>query len=184
MPRIVFATALPVGVESLSEIVDIEFEGRIPPLEVRERLNQVLPKGIRITEAEEVPVASSSSSLLRRSVYWIQLDPLVPKEEAMERIRQALKDEPLIVEQERKGKPRRVDVRPLIERLEVTYRSPRGEKVPDGEGEREAKENNRWGIELVLLRGWGKTAKPSEIVGAVLGLKEASLSQCEIVKVE
>ena len=56
MPRIIFATALPVGVESLLEIVDLELEGSITPREIIERLNQTLPQGIGITEAEEVPL--------------------------------------------------------------------------------------------------------------------------------
>ena len=55
MPRIVFETALPVGMESLKEIVDIEVEGKIAPPEMMERLNQHLPPGIEILEAEEVP---------------------------------------------------------------------------------------------------------------------------------
>ena len=58
MPRIIFATALPVGVESMMEIVDMELEGRITPGEVIERLNPILPQGIEIIEAEEVPLSS------------------------------------------------------------------------------------------------------------------------------
>ena len=74
MPRIIFATALPVGMESLTEIVDMECEGKITPLEVMERLNQTLPPGIEIMEAEEVPLFFHLSSLpIRRSIgfLWI-----------------------------------------------------------------------------------------------------------------
>jgi len=55
MPRIVFATALPVGMESLAEVVDLELEGSLAASDVKERLNQALPQGIRITEAAEAP---------------------------------------------------------------------------------------------------------------------------------
>ena len=37
------------------EIVDIECEGKITPPEVLEKLNQTLPPGVEIMEAEEVP---------------------------------------------------------------------------------------------------------------------------------
>lgn len=172
MPRIIFATAIPVGMESRMEIVDMELEGRIPPREVRERLNQMLPQGIRIVEAEEVPLNTPAPFLVTPSVYWMPLDRLISKEEAEMRIRKALENEEFILHQERKGKERTVDVRPLIQRMEV--------KV--------ARDDSRgassWGIELVLRNGTGRTAKPIEIIGAILGLKEEILAQSKIIKLE
>jgi radical SAM family uncharacterized protein/radical SAM-linked protein len=172
MPRIIFATALPVGVESLMEIVDMELEGRMTSLEVKERLNPLLPQGIKIVEADEVPLSSSPSSLIPQSLYWIPLDHLLSKEEAMKGIKKALRERELFLHLERKGKKRRVDVRPLIERM----------KVKDGEGR--GGEMNHWGVELLLRRGVGGTAKPTEIIGAILGLEEEPLSRCHIVKIE
>ena len=141
MPRIIFATALSVGMESRTEIVDLELEGHIPPLEVKERLNRTLPSGIEILEAEEVALGASPSSLLTRSVYWIPLNHLTSKEEAARRIQKALENEELILHQERKGKRRSVDVRPLIGKMEVK------------KGEERAVEAPIWGVELVLLIG-------------------------------
>ena len=172
MPRIVFATAIPVGMESLTEIVDLELEGRITPLEVKERLNQTLPSGIEIIEAKEVPFSSPSDSLLPRSVYWIPLDHLISKEEATTRLKKALEKTEFLLLQERKGKQRKVDVRPLIERMEVKDGEGRGGKI------------DHWGVELVLRKGMGRTAKATEIMGAILGLEKESLAQCKIVKLE
>jgi radical SAM-linked protein len=166
MPKIIFATALPVGVESLTEIVDMELESRIIPSQVMERLNQTLPLGIKIIEAEEVSLSSSLSSLLHRSVYWIPLDHLLSKEEAIANIKRALEKRDFFLHQERKGKKRRVDIRPLIERMDVKERS------------------SDWGVELVLRGVVGRTAKPSEVVEAILGLKGENLSRCKIVKIE
>jgi radical SAM family uncharacterized protein/radical SAM-linked protein len=172
MPRIVFATAIPVGMESRMEIVDMELEGRITPREIREKLNQTLPKGIEVLEAEEIPFSSPLSSALTPSVYWITLGRLISKEEAIPRIQKALEEEDFVLHQERKGKRRSVDVRPLIERMEVKEgREDLGEALP-------------WGIELVLRNGMGRTAKPTEIIGAILGLKEEILAQCKIIKLE
>jgi radical SAM-linked protein len=172
MPRIIFATAIPVGMESRMEIVDMELEGRIPPREVRERLNQMLPQGIRIVEAEEVPLNAPAPSLLTSSLYWMPLNRLISKEEAGRRIRKALENEEFILHQERKGKERTVDVRPLIQRMEVK------------EGRDDSREASSWGIELVLRNGTGRTAKPTEIIGAILSLKEEILVQTRIIKLE
>jgi len=172
MPRIIFATAIPVGVESLMEIVDVELEGRITPLEVMERLNPMLPQGIEIIGAEEVPLSSPLSSPLHRSVYWIPLDHLISKEEAITRLNQALEKRELTLHQERKGKKRSLDIRPLINKMEM-------KEIKGG-----SEEGFNWGVELVLKEGMGRTAKPSEILGAILGLEGEALAQCKVVKLE
>jgi radical SAM family uncharacterized protein/radical SAM-linked protein len=172
MPRIVFATALPVGLESLMETVDVELEGRITPLEVAERLNLTLPQGIEILGAGEVPISSPPGSLLRRSVYWISLNHLLSKEEASAKIRKILEKGEFLIHQERKGKSRSVDVRPLIEGMEV------------GEKGKRFGEGYLWGVELVLRNEGRRMAKPSEIVEAMLGLEGEALAQCRIVKIE
>jgi len=172
MPRIVFATALPVGVASLMEIVDMELEGRTTPLEVMERLNPMLPQGIEIIGAEEVPFPSPPSSMLHQSVYWIPLHHLISKEEAFERLKKALEKRELCLYQERKGKKRSVDIRALINKMEIK------------ETEERLEEGFNWGVELVLQEGMGRTAKPSEIVGAILGLEGERLAQCKVVKLE
>jgi len=170
MPRIIFATAIPVGMESRMEIVDMELEGGIPLEEVKEKLNQTFPQGIRILEAEEVPVSFSSSFPISPSVYWVPVDRFISIEEATARIQEALGMQEFILHQERKGKVRSVDIRPLIEKMEVK------------EGEKAFGEAPSWGIELVLRTGKDRTAKPTEILGTILGLKEETVAQCKIIK--
>jgi len=172
MPRIIFANALSVGIESLSEIVDMELEGGITPSEVMERLNQTLPQDIKIYEAVEVPLTFPSSHLIQRSVYWIPLDHILPKEEAIFRIRKALEKSDLKIHQERKGKRRSIDILPLIERMEVK------------EGRADTKEGSNWGVELVFRPSQRRSAKPIEVIEAVLGLKGEPLAQLKVIKVE
>jgi radical SAM-linked protein len=167
MPRIIFASALPVGMESVMEIVDIELEGRMTPGKVMERLNQVLPQGIEIIEADEVLLSSPSCSLLHHSVYWIPLDHLLSKEEAIARIKKELEKKEILIHQERKGKKRNVDILPLIEKMDV-----------------KEKEGSPWGVELILRRVEGRTAKPLEILRAILGMEGESFTRCEVVKLE
>jgi len=169
MPRIIFATALPVGMESLAEFVDMECEGNITPSEVMGRLNQILPSGIEIIEAKEVPVFFHLSSLPHPSVYWIPLDHLFPREEALPQVKKVLDEKEFFIHQERDGKKRSVDIRPLIEKMEIKEKS---------------EVETQWGVELVIRKAVGRTAKPIEIVGAILGLEEESLAQCKVVKLE
>lgn len=172
MPRIIFATALSVGIESLSEIVDLELEGGIAPSEVMERLNQTLPPDIKIYEAVEIPLTFSSNYLTKRSIYWIPLDHILSKEEAIVRIRKALEKNEFKILQERKGKRRTIDILPLIETMEVKERGV------------DREEDSTWGVELVFRGLQRRTAKPIEILGAVLGLKGEPLAQLKVIKVE
>ncbi len=51
LPRVSFHGALPVGVESLAEIMDIELTEPIPATALVATLNRVLPPGVKILEA-------------------------------------------------------------------------------------------------------------------------------------
>jgi radical SAM-linked protein len=153
--------------ESLTEVVDMECEGKITPPEVAEKLNQTLPPGIKIMEADEVPLFFHLSSLPNPSIYWIPLDHLLSREETSLRIKETLDKKECFIHQERDGKKRSVDIRELIERMEVK----------EGSGDKP-----QWGVELALRRTGGRTAKPIEIVGAVLGLSGEPLAQLKVVK--
>jgi len=169
MPKIVFATALPVGMESLTEVVDMECDAKITPPEVAEKLNRTLPPGIEIKEAEEVPLFFHLSSLHDSSVYWVPLDHLLSQEETILKIKEILDKKEFFIHQERDGKKRSVDIRPLIEKMEIKKKS--GEEA-------------QWGMELALRRTNGRTAKLAEIVGAVLGLEGEPLAQLKVIKLE
>jgi hypothetical protein len=52
------------------------------------------------------------------------------------------------------------------------------------ENEEKSGESSLWGVELTLRGGMGRTAKPSEIIGAILGLEGETLVQCKVIKLE
>jgi len=58
MPKISFSQALPVGIESMHEIMDIQVKEEINISETKRLLNKELPKGIRILSMYEVPLKS------------------------------------------------------------------------------------------------------------------------------
>jgi radical SAM-linked protein len=181
MPRIVFASALPVGVESLAEVVELELEGTSSASDVKKRLNESLPSGIEIIEAQEVPLSSPITPLIHRSIYWIRLDQALTREETEKRIKKALSAEELRIHQERKGKEREVDILPLIEEVRVTSKNDRDRSVSEPQGSRE---HETWGVELVLRRSQGKAAKPTEIMESLLQLGRESMAGCKVVKIE
>jgi radical SAM-linked protein len=53
-PKIAFGPALPVGVESRDEYVDMEFTKSISPSVVKDRLNRALPPGIEVFAGQEI----------------------------------------------------------------------------------------------------------------------------------
>lgn len=58
LPRISFPDALPTGIESDAEIIDLELLAAHDPQEIQTALNGALPSGIRILTATEIPVKS------------------------------------------------------------------------------------------------------------------------------
>jgi hypothetical protein len=95
-----------------------------------------------------------------------------------------LKLESLPIRQERKGKERGVDIRPMVDRMEVRVQGERRREKPLPEEKERPRTSPRWGIELLLRNTEGRTAKPTEVIKAILDLDEEALARCRIVKVE
>jgi len=184
LPKILFATALPVGVESLTETVDLQLEESLAAAEVMKRLAQSLPDEIEIVDALEVPLHGPPPFPGVRSAYWIELDHCLSQEEAAKKIEGSLKLESLPLRQERKGKERQVDIRPMVDRMEVRVREENRQEKPLPEEKTESRTGPRWGIELLLRNTEGRSAKPTEVIKAILDLDDEALARCRIVKVE
>lgn len=73
-PRIMIASALPLGATSSGEIVDFELKEAIAPSEFQERLELQLPAEIPIYRAEELAMSSLvASRLLEKAEYFLQV---------------------------------------------------------------------------------------------------------------
>lgn len=68
LPRVSFHGALPVGVESLAETLDIELSQPLPCPEVAARLNQVLPTGLSILDSKKL--AENAAPPQTNSVFY------------------------------------------------------------------------------------------------------------------
>ena len=111
-----FACALPVGVCSNAEYAEVQLEKFVPPTEVMNRLNAVLPDGVRVLNATEpkddYPLVGSVIALAEYS-----LEPEKDADEAI--IRALLAEKEIKIEKKTKKGMAEVDVRGLIAGLHV-----------------------------------------------------------------
>ncbi|MCM2360032.1 MAG: TIGR03960 family B12-binding radical SAM protein [Geobacteraceae bacterium] len=154
-PRFSFATALSVGVESWAEYMDMEIAAGYGADQARERLNAVLPGGIEIMEAREIPLrAESLSVIMERVRYRVTLpEPAGLDLPLLAERFLALESWPL--RREKKGKTTELDLRSELAELK-------------GDGN---------SLEMLVGRG-----KPLEFTAAVTGLSPAELTGARIEK--
>ncbi|WP_321394069.1 TIGR03960 family B12-binding radical SAM protein [uncultured Desulfuromusa sp.] len=111
MPKISFLEALPMGVSSEAELVDLELSAYIPVDEVIKRINVQLPEGFKIIEGGVVPWKSPSpSAAVASSCYRVPL-PATVTDNLQQRIADFLAADQILVAQLKKGREIEVDVR-------------------------------------------------------------------------
>lgn len=116
-PRLQLASALPLGISSECEILDVALREPIALDGLAERLQAVSPPGLRIMAIVEVPVRSPAlQTRVRSAEYRIRfLNPeAVDRDALRERVQSLLSAESVDAQRERKGRPVAVDLRPLI----------------------------------------------------------------------
>jgi radical SAM family uncharacterized protein/radical SAM-linked protein len=69
-PRVAFGPALPVGVESVAELLDLELVGTADPADVAARLGPELPGGLRILDARTVEPRAPSIVAATTAVHY------------------------------------------------------------------------------------------------------------------
>jgi len=110
-PRFSFGTATSVGVESQAEYMDMFVVSGISAGEVQERLNTVLPEGLRILESEEVDVKSPSiSTLIEATSYRIKIAGADP-DRLSEQCVQFMAHDAFVIQRTKKGQTTTVDLR-------------------------------------------------------------------------
>jgi uncharacterized protein (DUF2344 family) len=71
LPRIISGAALPVGMESICEYIDFIVSGAIAPSTFLKKLNRELPPGLKLLQAEEVPLKFKSVSDTMNTVNYL-----------------------------------------------------------------------------------------------------------------
>lgn len=155
-PKIAYGWPLPVGMAGLAEYLDMELTSRVPPETVQAALNDQLPDGFEVREAFYLsPHGPSVMAEMNRGAYTATADAEgFGLEDWRDAARRALAQERLELVRERGGtdgrpvKRKAVDVRPVIDRLEVR-------SVADG----------RVKVFMELVLGERGAARPEEVVG-------------------
>jgi radical SAM-linked protein len=115
LPRVSFHGALPVGVESLAETLDVELAQRVAGCYLVETLNRALPPGFRILQSARLP-RRLPPPRVASAVYQVESEePLFNLEVAA----RFLARETFPVTRRRPKEEKTVDLRPLVARLEV-----------------------------------------------------------------
>ncbi len=115
LPRVAFHGALPVGVASLCETMDVGLAAEVGANDVVARLNQVLPPGLRILSAVGLPRAPKPPQVEQMTYQVESPSPVFTAVTAADFM--ACQDFP-VVRRRPKGE-RTVDLRPLVAALEI-----------------------------------------------------------------
>ncbi len=163
-PRLSFATALSVGIESLAEYADIQIKDpETDRDEMISRINSFLPLGMEILEAKEISFQDPSLSDM---IQGYRYEMFLAGESGMEdvRIRDFFESESFVIMKNKRGKSVQRDIRPLVSSLSY-----------DG--------LNR-SVRLTVRLREGGGVKPGEILTGILGLDAVKAKRARIVRTE
>ena len=156
-PKIVFASALPVGVIARREMMDLFLKRPVMPLNLNRRLKPHLPPGLSVVSAKEVyHHLPSLPSQVCGAQYRVEIEWAESREALASRTADFMAAASLV--RERRGKT--YDLRPLVESLSVA------EAMPDG-----------FALHMRLSLRQNGTARHDEVLDA-LGLTEMTRLVC------
>jgi len=117
-PKFALGAALPVGLTSGAEVLDVWLSPPLPPEVCVQRLSAQLPAGLSIIRAWEVDLALPSlQSCMRWAEYHVTLCSDRARADIEQRVARFLAAETLPRQRLHKGKMRTYDLRPLVARL-------------------------------------------------------------------
>jgi radical SAM-linked protein len=121
-PRVVFALSLPLGVEGLDEVVEIEFTRPLDEIEVFEKLRDQSPAGLDFTGVSVIPMKATAQP--RRVLYRVGL-PDDRADAVARRCADLLGQEKVWIDR-LKPSPKRLNIRPYLRGLNLVTCGPEG----------------------------------------------------------
>jgi len=119
-PKIQLASALPLGITSESEFLDVSLREMIALDGLIEQIEAVSPDGLRIFAITEASIHTPAlQTLVRSAEYRFQFESGMDRDLLNERIDSLLATGSLIRSEERRGRKIAFDLRPLIYELRV-----------------------------------------------------------------
>jgi radical SAM family uncharacterized protein/radical SAM-linked protein len=156
MPKVSFFTALPVGTESMEELMQVEFLHPVDVSTIKERINAELPEGVDVTVVQEIPPGEKRVHI-SESRFLITLD-LTNREKDLEKF---LRSEHFPMVKKGKKGEHEIDVRSLVSDISL---------IPPDKAC------------LILREREGPGLKPTEIMKGIFSLKDEDLRNMKVMK--
>jgi radical SAM-linked protein len=173
-PRMIFAQSMPLGVDGLREVLELETTAPLDAEDIRDRLNRQAPRGLAFTEVRVVPM--KASAVPRRMVYALPL-PADRVEAVARRAAELLAQEKVWVDRI-KPRPRKLDIRQYLRGISLVPLPPGGEGLgwnPSPLGERGTSKDTlpqgRGELQIDIWVTGSGTARADELL-ALLGVTD------------
>lgn len=145
-PKMMIASALPLGYTSEHEVVDIWFKEEMPIKDIEQAMKKAVPPGIELLKMEEVDLkAPKLQNSIQSARFEVTL--LDQTENLEEKVADLLAKEEIMREKVRKKKTRTYDLRELIFEVKT---------LPDKDGKQR--------LEMILRAGEGTTGRPDDVL--------------------
>ena len=120
-PQMSFGLPLSVGVTSNYEYIDMEMEGDLSAQDLIEKLNNNLPRGFSVQNAEYINTTGSLMASIGVASYEVSISnsEIASFDQIKGCVDSIMGKEALLVEKESKGKIKNVDIRPYIYELKI-----------------------------------------------------------------
>ena len=158
-PKISFDDPLPIGIESHQEHFILAVADYVKPDDVVEGLNTHLPEGLRIHDCRLAPLKSRAHSA-KSNVYQVAIPGYEFDPGKLASFANC--SEVVITRANRKGKLKKIDLKAMVEEIEVS---------------------NSKHLSMTLKSEPGKTIRPGEVLREVFGLAEEQIKAARVVKV-
>ena len=157
MPKVSFFAALPVGTESMEELVDIELIAAVDIFSIKDRINHELPHGIDVVLVKEIP-PNTKKGRITETKFLITLNgPEIQEKDLTKFIKS---DHFSVVKTNKKG-DHEIDARALVSSISLVSRDK---------------------LQLAVKQTAGPGLKPAEIVKGIFSLTDDELLNMDILK--
>lgn len=157
-PKIVFQDALPIGMESLREVMVVEVEETFKPAEIARRLNQELPEGLTVNGCALAGKGKQGGSG-RLSTYRVTLARDTFDRDRLEAFKAV--DRFVVERRRKKGRLKKIDLKAMVRRIrQVDDRS----------------------LEIETLSREGMSLRPAELLASVFGMDEETVRTAAVVR--
>ncbi|MFH1422994.1 MAG: TIGR03936 family radical SAM-associated protein [Planctomycetota bacterium] len=122
-PKISYSPPVPLGIESNAELLDMRLTENIPPAEIINRVNPLLPHGVALYNAKLIATSAPSiTASVKGNKYIIDISQIPVKftqEEISRLTERFLSQSNIPFIKERKGKVRKVNMRDFVTSIEI-----------------------------------------------------------------